>query len=104
MKRFKLRGRGQRGRGQRGRGQRGRGQRRRREATGTPTAEMVASNMRRAIRTQTASLQRRLSSNPHGLTAEAIAAAFGDQAAVLANYLELGTALGTIPAAVASGQ
>ena len=68
------------------------------------SAEQVVTHIRRAIRQHIAVLTRRINQNPHKIAAAAITASFGGaDAAVLAQYLALGTALGTATAGT-SGQ
>ena len=68
------------------------------------SAEQVVTHIRGAIRRHVAQLTKRITANPHQVAAAAITASFGGaDAAVLAQYLALGTALGTVTAGT-SGQ
>lgn len=69
-----------------------------------PTATTVAANVRKLIGRHIAAVTKRINANPHKIAAAEITASFGGaDAAVLAQYLALGTALGTATAGT-SGQ
>ena len=68
------------------------------------SAEQVVTRIRALISRHVAAVTKRINANPHKIAAAAITASFGGaDAAVLAQYLALGTALGTATAGT-SGQ
>ena len=67
------------------------------------TAEQVARNLRHAIHRHAADLNRRINHNASGLSAPAILAAFGAEAATLGTYLATAGQL-TAAAVGTSGQ
>ena len=76
----------------------------RRNAAEPATATTVSAHVRKLISRHVAAVTKRINANPHKIAAAAITASFGGaDAAVLAQYLALGTALGTATAGT-SGQ